>query len=109
MHNLFRGIVRDATIVVGIIAMVAGVISIFLVHVKNEFQISKIGYERAEITRVHRHLIEENRRLKVEAAMLLRTDRVIAKAKEEFNLFPAKATQIVVIDEEIEAIKTAMK
>ncbi len=111
MRTFFREFLKDFIIVISIVALVAICVSIFLVHVQNEFEISQRGYELAKVTRNHRRLIEENRRLKVESAMLMRTDRVIERAKLEFNLKIARPDQVILIDEQesTPSIKTAMK
>lgn len=112
MHNAIRETLKDAVIVISIVATVAGIVSIFLLHVKNEFHIAERGYDLADVTLTHRQLIEENRRLSVEAAMLMRTDHVIARAKHEFDLEVARPDQVILINENDTSesvIKTAMK
>lgn len=109
MHKSIRECLTDAVVVIAMIATVAGIVSIFLVHVENEFHIAERGYELADVTLTHRQLIEENRRLSVEAAMLMRTDHVVTRAKREFDLEVATPEQVVVIDENGSEIQTAMK
>lgn len=109
MREVIRECLKDALVVISIVATIAGIVSIFLVHVKNEFHIAQRGYDLADVTLTHRQLIEENRRLSVEAALLVRSDRIISRAKLEFDLEVAKPDQVMLINESSSEMKTAMK
>lgn len=67
-------------------------------HVWHEYRIVHLGYEIAAVTQEHRNLLEENKKLSVEAAILGRSDRVTGVAREQFGLQLARPDQITVLE-----------
>lgn len=88
---------RDLAQVIFLIAIVSIPVSIFMGHLRVKQQITHNGYQIAQATHEHRQLIEENKKLSIEAAIQGRSDRVVSLAKERFGLEPARHEQILII------------
>ena len=78
MRDFLNRFTRDVFTIGCMIVLVGITVAVLLVHLTNEFRIAQIGYNVATATSEHRTLIEDHRRLKVEAALLGRTDHVAA-------------------------------
>lgn len=98
MKSMIIGALRDLAEVTKVLVMVGVPGALLLFHVWQEYQITQTGYAIAEVTQEHRALLEENKRLTVEASMHGRADRVASTAREQFGLEPARPEQIIVID-----------
>lgn len=83
-----------------VLTIVAVPVAILMFHVWNQFRITDLGYEVAAQTREHRDLIEEKRKLSIEATFQGRTERVMTVAKERFGLEPLQPEQVIQIDRE---------
>ncbi|QDG54778.1 hypothetical protein FIV42_29735 [Persicimonas caeni] len=89
----------DGFRVLKVLVVVAIPVCILLFHVWNQFRITELGYEVAQQTRDHRELIEERRKLSIEATFQGRSERVLTVAKERFGLEPLEPEQVIQIDE----------
>ena len=86
------------TAIVAKVALVVAVpTALLLFHVWNQYRITEVGYQIAEVTTEHRNLLEENKRLTVEARIQGRSDRVSTVARQQFNLREAHPDQIITI------------
>lgn len=90
--------VRDAARVVVLLLLVALPASILMLHVHNQYQVTRLGYDIAQATKAHRRLMEDNRKLRIEAAVQGRTERMTLMARDRFGLEPARHDQIILID-----------
>ena len=89
---------RDIWRVTRIVGLVCIPVAILLFHVWTQYQITSLGYEVAEQTREHRELIEEHRKLSIEATYQGRTERVLSVAQDQFGLQPMQPEQVVPVD-----------
>jgi cell division protein FtsL len=94
----WKDALADVWRVTRIVGLVCIPVAILLFHVWTQFQITSLGYEVAEQTRKHRQLIEENRKLSIEATYQGRTERVLSVAQEQFGLQPMQPEQVVPVD-----------
>jgi cell division protein FtsL len=85
---------RDALRVGAVLAVAAALTGILLLHVWNQYQITHLGYRIAEVTHEHRRLLEENKKLSIEAAIQGRSERITGVAREQFGLQPLKPEQV---------------
>ena len=90
--------VSDVTIVAKVLILVAIPTGLLLFHVWNQYRITELGYQVAEVTTEHRTLLEENKKLVVEARLQGHSDRVAQVAKSQFGLQEAHPEQFVTID-----------
>lgn len=97
MRELVTSLARDIVRLAMAAAVVAAPVALLLSHVHTQYAISKAGYDIASVTREHRSLAEENKKLQIEAAVQGRTRRIEAVGKERFGLEPAQPRQITVI------------
>lgn len=109
MRKLARMLSKDLAIIAAVVGVVALTVSVLLVHLKNEFKIATIGYEMADATSTHRNLIEEHRRLKVESALLGRTDQIASEAQAHFKMETASPEQIEVLSEDDPKVATLLR
>ncbi len=77
--------------------LLTGVGSILMFHVWNQYQIMDIGYRIAEVTTEHRQLLERNKKLAIEAAVVGRTERLSSVARERYGLAPIGPEQVRLI------------
>ncbi len=79
--------------------MAAAVLSAFLVaalfHVWSRLAVVQLGYRLAAARAAHAHLLEQNRRLRLELATLRAPVRLAAAARDRLGLVPPAPTQIV--------------
>lgn len=90
--------VRDTAIIVQVVAMMAIPTALLLVHVTNQYRITELGYQIAQVTSEHRALLEENKKLTVEARVQGRSDRLAEMARRDFGLIEARPEQIITVD-----------
>ncbi|MFU8805148.1 MAG: cell division protein FtsL [Bradymonadaceae bacterium] len=86
---------NDAFCLTRVGLIIAIPMSIFLFHVYTQYRISDMGYQIAEVTQEHRELLEEYKKLSIEAAIQGRSDRVEALARERFGLQYLRADQVI--------------
>ncbi len=98
MKQWLSEMLSNGAVVAKIMLLVAVPTALLLVHVWNQYRIAEVGYEIAEATAEHRELLEENKRLSVEARVQGRSDRVAELAQEQFGLREARPDQIISID-----------
>jgi cell division protein FtsL len=98
MNIDWKDTLKDVWRVTRIVGLVCIPVAILLFHVWTQFQITSLGYEVAEQTREHRELIEENRKLSIEATYQGRTERVLSVAQDQFGLQPMQPEQVVPVD-----------
>ncbi|RVU48615.1 hypothetical protein EA187_04070 [Lujinxingia sediminis] len=98
MKSPIIGALRDLVEVSKVLVLVGVPGALLLFHVWQEYQITQTGYAIAEVTEEHRELLEEHKRLTVEASMHGRADLVAQTAREQFGLEPARPEQVIVID-----------
>ncbi|MBA2661063.1 MAG: cell division protein FtsL [Bradymonadaceae bacterium] len=97
MFEFFKSSLKDAAVVARTAVIVAVPMTILLFHVWNEYRIVSLGYEIADVTREHRAMLEENKKLSIEAAVQGRTERIAMVARERFGLEQVRAHQVVTI------------
>ncbi|MFP4598113.1 MAG: cell division protein FtsL [Persicimonas sp.] len=89
---------KDGLQLLKVLAIVSIPVALLLFHVWTQFRITQLGYEVAEETTEHRGLIEEQRKLSIEATFQGRSERVLSVARERFGLQPLQPEQVVEID-----------
>ncbi|WP_162687569.1 cell division protein FtsL [Bradymonas sediminis] len=89
----------DGLRILRVVALVAIPVAMLFFHVWTRYQITDLGYEVAEQTRTHRQLIEEKRKLSIEAAYQGRNDRVLALAREKFGLEELQPSQVIQVEQ----------
>ena len=85
---------KDAFRVGTVIAVAAVLTGILMFHVWNQYQITHLGYRIAEVTHEHRRLLEDNKKLSIEAAIQGRSERITGVARDQFGLEPLKPEQV---------------
>lgn len=95
MKEVMWKAVEDGLRILKVAVVVAIPALLLLSHVWTRYQITELGYEVAAQTRLHRQLIEEQRKLSIEAALQGRSERVVARAREQFGLVEVRPEQIV--------------
>ena len=73
------------------------VTSTFVFHVWSRLYVFRLGYEIYQQDKVSRELLEESRRLNLEIASLKSPSRLEAIARQELNLRPPRADQVVMV------------
>ena len=90
--------IADALLVAKVFMLVAVPTGLLLVHVWNQYQITQVGYEIAAVTSEHRVLLEENKKLTVEARLQGRSDRVAEVARLQFGLAETRPEQVIIVE-----------
>jgi cell division protein FtsL len=85
---------KDAVRIGAIVGALAAVAGLLMFHVWNQYRIVQLGYEIADVTHEHRRLIEQNKKLSIEAAVVGRTERLSDVARERYGLQPIKPEQV---------------
>ena len=75
---------KDLGKIVGVGAVVTVICSVLMFHVWNRYRITHMGYEIARVTKEHRDLVEQNRKLSIEVAVQGRTERMTEVARARF-------------------------
>lgn len=78
--------------------LLGAVASLLMFHVWNQYRIMKIGYQIAEVTTEHRKLLEQNKKLAIEAAVVGRTERLSSVARERYGLEPVGPHQVRILN-----------
>ena len=102
MKQWISGWMSDAVIISKVMLVIAVPTALLLFHVWNQYRITEAGYRIAEVTAEHRVLLEENKKLTVEASVQGRSDRVAELAQQQFGLGEAHPDQIITIAPEVE-------
>jgi cell division protein FtsL len=97
MDHRCTDLLHDALTVLKVGLIVAIPASFFIFHVYTQYRISDMGYQIAEVTREHRQLLEEHKKLSIEAAIAGRSDRVESVARERFGLQYLKPDQLITV------------
>lgn len=90
--------IADAVLVAKVFVLVAIPTGLLLVHVWNQYRITEVGYEIAAVTTEHRVLLEENKKLTVEARLQGRSDRVAEVARRQFGLAETRPEQVITVE-----------
>ena len=85
---------KDLGKIVSVGVAVSLICSVLMFHVWNRYQITHLGYEIARVTKEHRELVEQNRKLSIEVAVQGRTERMTEVARARFGLQPMQPEQI---------------
>lgn len=94
-RKTWRDAIGDMWRVVKLVAIISVPMGLLFFHVFNQYRIAALGYEVADQTREHRELIEEHRKLRIEASFQGRSDRMTAVARERFGLEPIHPEQVI--------------
>lgn len=92
----------EGMFLVKVMAIISVPVALLMFHVWNQFRITDLGYEVAEQTEEHRELLEEQRRLRIEATFQGHSERATQVAAEEFDLEPVRPEQVIRVDDEDE-------
>ena len=87
----------------GIGAVLTVAVGLLMFHVWTEYRIVQMGYEIADVTNQHRQLIEDNKKLAIEAAVVGRTERLSSVARARYGLEPVRPEQVRTIAVEVAA------
>lgn len=85
---------KDSVRVGTTVAALTAVVGLLMFHVWNQYRITQLGYEIADVTHEHRRLIEQNKKLAIEAAVVGRTERLSTLARERYGLEPVQPEQV---------------
>lgn len=85
---------KDSLRIGGIVAALTLVGGLLMFHVYTQYQIVELGYEIADVTHEHRRLLEQNKKLAIEAAVVGRTERISSVARDRFGLEPVRPEQV---------------
>ncbi len=94
---VFEGL-GDGARILKVFVIVAIPVAMLMFHVFNQYRITKLGYAVAEQAHQHRQLIEQHRKLSIEATYQGRSERMLALAKQKFGLEPLKPEQVIELD-----------
>lgn len=89
-----KRVFADTARVTALVTFLAVAVGLLMFHVWNEYRIVQIGYEIAEVTTQHRQLLEENKKLAIEAAVVGRTERLSTVARTRYGLEPVRPEQV---------------
>jgi len=103
IQNFFKESIVDMLQISTIFAVVAIPVALLLSHVHTQYQISQTGYDIARVTREHRSLAEDYKKLQIEAAVQGRTERITNLARERYGLAPTRPEQITVVQDYLPA------
>jgi cell division protein FtsL len=107
MRAFFEMFEGDLLRVLGVMIAVGAPVAILLTHVHHQYEITRLGYQIAQVTREHRSLLETNKKLRVEAAIQGRSERITTVARERFGLEMIRADQIVLLEPQLPGIQHA--
>lgn len=97
MRDWFASFFKDLSIILLVLALVALPVALLLSHVHTQYTIAQAGYDIARVTREHHKLAESSKKLRIEAAVQGRTQRMTQLATQRFGLSPARPEQITII------------
>lgn len=94
MKTLIKNTIQDG-LKIGLLTLAVGAVAaLLMVHVWNQYRIMAVGYEIAEVTAEHRKLLERNKKLSIEAAVVGRTERLTTVARQRYGLEPITPEQV---------------
>lgn len=97
MSDFMKGLFKDATAVLRMLLIVGVPMGILLFHVWHEYRIVNLGYQIADVTSEHRAMLEEHKKLSIEATVQGRTERIASVAREQFGLEQVRPHQVFTI------------
>ncbi|SRR5690554_2020203 len=97
MGEFMKGLIKDATAVLKMVLIVGIPMGILLFHVWHEYRIVNLGYQIADVTSEHRTILEDHKKLSIEAAVQGRTERIASVAREQFGLEQVRPHQVFTI------------
>lgn len=97
MNNSLTDSLNDALTMAKVGVIIAIPMSFFIFHVYTHYRIADLGYQVAEVTREHREMLEEHKKLSIEAAIQGRSDRVESLARERFGLEYLRPEQLITV------------
>jgi cell division protein FtsL len=87
---------RQGPLVVSMTLLVTSmVVGVLLLQVYHRVRIVDLGYQMTELTEERRRLMEERERLRIEAAVSTRTERLDKVARETLGLRPYRPNQVL--------------
>ncbi len=89
--------VQDTLVVLGTLLITSLIVSILLLQVWNRVQVFELGYQMTELTREREALMEEQKRLRVEAVISSTTERLDKVAREDLGLRPIMPGQVILV------------
>lgn len=90
---------RTPRIVFASLLMTAIIVAIGLLTVWSRLESVRLGYQITEQAKLNHNLIQENRRLRIEAAELKRPIRVLSLVRERLGLHLPQKGQVIEITE----------
>lgn len=112
MRDFVKGLFKDATAVLKMVLIVGVPMGILLFHVWHEYRIVDLGYQIADVTSEHRAMLEEHKKLSIEATVQGRTERIATVAREQFGLEQVRPHQVFTIrlgESEVEYVADAVE
>jgi len=97
MRDWLVSLARDLASITFLIGLVAVPVALLLSHVETQYRIAEAGYDIAKVTREHRQLTEDYKKLKIEAAVQGRTERMSEVARKRYGLEPTRPEQVTII------------
>lgn len=97
-ESIKKSFLGDAAVVLKVFVMIAIPTALLLFHVSTQYRITEAGYEIARVTTEHRHLLEDNKKLTVEARMQGRNDRLAEMARNQFGLAETRPEQVITVE-----------
>ena len=85
----------DLIWVLGCVVLCALFVAGLLRYLEQRHEVYRLGYEMGALTQEHDLLLEENRRLVVEAALQSSAERLEQEAYQRLGLRPTEANQII--------------
>ncbi len=79
------------------LAIAAALVGLLLLQVWQRVRIVQMGYELGQLTHERRQLLEERERLRLEASVELRTERLDHIARKDRGLTPVKPEQVIYV------------
>ena len=98
LQDIWESWTEDLVLVTFAFSLIAVPVAMLLFHVHAQFRVLDLGYDIAHVTREHKQLTEENKKLRIEAAIQGRMGRLTQTAQERYGLVPAKAEQIFIVE-----------
>jgi len=84
---------------VGRVALLVAIPAVLLLtHVWYKYRITQLGYQISEQTDRHERLVDEQRKLEIQAAVEGRSERLSEVARERFRLERVDPQQIITVD-----------
>lgn len=98
MRDWLVDALKDLSLIAMVLTLVAVPVALLLTHVNTQYKIAQAGYDIARVTREHRALTEDLKKLQIEAAVQGRTERMTTLARERYGLAPTRPEQITIVE-----------